>query len=238
MGHIRRLRLERAATQLKTGVTPVTQIAFAAGYDTHEAFTRAFKVLFGVTPLHFRIQETASKAPSGVHFAAGTKLTHFKTKTGLLNMQIQIKTIPPMRVAFMRHIGPYSEVGATWDKLLTWLGKEGLLGGDAQFVGICHDDPDVTPQSKIRYDACVTVDDQFNPTGEIGVQAITGGEYAVTTHLGPYNKLGDTYAKIMGQWLPRSGRELRSTPCFEIYLNDPQSTEPADLLTDIYIPLQ
>jgi hypothetical protein len=69
------------------------------------------------------------------------------------------------------------------------------------------------------------------------VQVIAGGDYAVTTHFGSYNKLGDTYAKLLGQWVLRSGRELRSAPCFEVYLNDPGSTKPADLLTDIYAPL-
>jgi AraC family transcriptional regulator len=59
----------------------------------------------------------------------------------------------------------------------------------------------------------------------------------VITHFGPYAKLGETYTKLLGQWLPRSGRELHPTPCFEVYLNDPQSTEPEDLLTDIYAPL-
>jgi AraC family transcriptional regulator len=118
------------------------------------------------------------------------------------------------------------------------LGKEGWLGGDSLFIGICHDDPEVTPQDKIRYDACVRVDENFSPEGEIGVQVIPGGEYAVTTHFGPYQKLGDTYTKLLGQWLPHSGREMRSAPCFEVYLNDPQSTEPRDLITDIYAPLQ
>jgi AraC family transcriptional regulator len=153
-------------------------------------------------------------------------------------MNVRIEHRDPVRVAFMRHVGPYSEVGKTWDKLLPLLGKEGLLGGDTFFIGICHDDPDVTPQDKTRYDACVTVDETFVPEGEIGVQTIAGGDYAVTTHFGPYNKLGQTYAKLLGQWLPRSGRELASTPCFEVYLNAPQSTEPEDLLTDIYAPLQ
>ena len=39
----RRLRLERAAQQLCTTHDAVTTIAFAAGYETHEAFTRAFR---------------------------------------------------------------------------------------------------------------------------------------------------------------------------------------------------
>ena len=46
MEHVRRLRLERAAHRLKFTDSPVTRIAFEAGYETHEAFTRAFRALF------------------------------------------------------------------------------------------------------------------------------------------------------------------------------------------------
>jgi len=153
-------------------------------------------------------------------------------------MKVAIEHRNPIRVAFMRHVGPYDEVGETRDRLMPLLGKEGLLGGDTHFIGICHDDPDVTPKDKIRYDACVSVDKSFQPWGEIGVQTIWGGDYAVTTHFGSYNGLGETYTRLLGQWAPRSGRELGTNPCFEIYLNDPQSTEPEDLLTDIYAPLR
>jgi AraC family transcriptional regulator len=240
--HIRRLRLERAASQLKLGTAPVTRIAFDACYESHEAFTRSFRAAFGVSPSRFRSSnknKITPPAPSGLHYRDGKAVGDFKTaKPGGKRMKVKIESKEPIRVAFMRHVGPYDEVGATWDKLLPRLGKEGLLGGDALILGICHDDPEVTPPEKIRYDACVTVDETFVPEGEIGVQVIPGGEYAVTTHFGPYQKLGDTYTRLLGQWLPRSGRELRSTPCFEVYLNDPQSTEPEDLITDIYAPLQ
>ena len=143
-----------------------------------------------------------------------------------------------MRVAFMRHVGPYDEVGQTWERFTMMLGKEGLLGGATQFIGICHDDPAVTPSERIRYDACVTVDEQFRPAGEIGVQTIPGGDYAVLTHFGPYAQLSESYARLLGQWLPRSGRNLGLTPCFEVYLNSPENTEPEDLITDIHAPLE
>ena len=240
--HIRRLRLERAASQLKLGTAPVTSIAFDAGYESHEAFTRSFRAAFGVPPSRFRSSnknKITSPAPSGLHYRDGKTVGDFKTtKAGGKNMEVKIEHREPIRVAFMRHVGPYDEVGATWDKFLPSLGKEGLLGGDSLFIGICHDDPEMTPQDRIRYDACVNVNETFVPEGDMGVQVIPGGEYAMTTHFGPYQKLGETYTKLLGQWLPRSGRELRSAPCFEVYLNDPQSTEPEDLITDIYAPLQ
>ena len=234
--------VKRAASRLKLSSAPVTDIAFDAGYESHEAFTRSFRAVFGASPTQFR-SSTKSRitttARSGLHYRAGKPMSDFKAaQPGGKSMKVKIEYKEPIRVAFMRHVGPYDEVGATWDKLLPRLGKEGLLGGDVLILGICHDDPEVTPPEKIRYDACVTVDERFVPEDEIGVQVIPGGEYAVTTHFGPYQKLGDTYTRLLGQWLPRSGRELRSAPCFEVYLNDPQSTEPEDLLTDIYAPLQ
>lgn len=50
----RRLRLERAGWQLLNTDTQVTQIAFAAGYETHEAFTRAFGASYACSPSVFR----------------------------------------------------------------------------------------------------------------------------------------------------------------------------------------
>jgi AraC family transcriptional regulator len=99
-----------------------------------------------------------------------------------------------------------------------------------------HDDPEVTPPDKVRYDACLVVDDRFQPEGEVGLQEI-GGDYAVATHRGPYDALGEVYAWVCGQWLPGSGRELRSAASVEVYQNSPQEAKPAELLTDIHLPL-
>jgi AraC family transcriptional regulator len=242
MAHIRRLRLERAALQLKTGSRPVIDIALAAGYETHESFTRAFRASFGASPSAYRSRHGARvhlKSPSGVHFRAGGGLHDFRsTHPPRKTMNITIKQLSPVRVAFLRHGGPYHEVGQTWGRLTMLLGQEGLLGPGTRFLGISHDDPEITPPDRLRYDACVTVDDAFQPAGEIGVQIIAGGAYAVATHAGPYERLSRTYRAVMGQWLPRSGFGLRMVPCFEAYLNTPENTEAADLLTDVHVPVE
>ena len=153
-------------------------------------------------------------------------------------MEVRIERLDPMRVAFARHVGPYNEVGKAWDTVCEKLGREGLLGPNCRFIGLSYDDPEVTSPEKIRYDACVTVGDDFTAEGDVGVQTIPGGEFAVVTHEGPFEKLSQTYAALFGQWLPSSGRELQSEPSLEIYLNDPDSTDPEDLLTDIYARLE
>lgn len=240
--HIRRIRLERSAIRLALGSSAVTSEAFDAGYETVESFSRAFKKTFGCPPSQYQARhwEKIYENISGtVHYLPDTAragLTIDQSKE--IAMDVRIENIKPMRVAFVRHIGPYMECKTAWDTLAAWAGPKGLLRTDAKYIGISYDDPQVTPPEKIRYDACVTVSDDVEGEGDIGIQIISGGDYAVVTHKGPYEKLESTYALIMGQWLPSSGKEFAEIPCFEVYLNDPAQTPPEELLTDIYLPLK
>lgn len=236
--HVRRLRLERAAVRLKLGDAPVTELAFQAGFGSHEAFTRAFSAMFGRPPRDFRLEhasELRRPSPSGVHFG---ELDAFRSLEIPMDLNVEIVRLPPRKVAFVRHVGPYDACGAAWEALLPVLGKEGLLGGGAELLGICHDDPEITPPERLRYDACVTIAAKDEPPAGLATQTIPAGEYATATHHGPYSGLGETYAQLLGRWLPRSGRELGTSPCFEIYLNDPEGTDPEDLLTDVFAPLE
>lgn len=52
--YIRRLRLVRAGRKLRMGAVDITEVALAAGYDTHAAFGKAFKQQFGLSPSEFR----------------------------------------------------------------------------------------------------------------------------------------------------------------------------------------
>ena len=52
--YIRRVRLERAAHKLIAGAVDLTQVAMAAGYQSHAAFSKAFKQRYGCTPSQFR----------------------------------------------------------------------------------------------------------------------------------------------------------------------------------------
>lgn len=52
--YIRRIRLERAARKLRMGAVDITEVALAAGYESHAAFGKAFKQQFGFSPSGFR----------------------------------------------------------------------------------------------------------------------------------------------------------------------------------------
>ena len=52
--YVRRERMERAGRKLRMGAVDITEIALAAGYDTHAAFSKAFKQQYGLSPSEFR----------------------------------------------------------------------------------------------------------------------------------------------------------------------------------------
>lgn len=52
--YVRRVRLERAGRKLRLGAVDITEVALAAGYDTHAAFSKAFKQQYGLSPSEFR----------------------------------------------------------------------------------------------------------------------------------------------------------------------------------------
>jgi AraC family transcriptional regulator len=240
--HIRRLRLERAAVQLKTTAHPVITIAFNAGYESHEAFTSAFRSAFHCTPSQYRTQRSMAAqlaAPTAVHFGDGQTERLFQSiQQEPCTMKVEVRELPPLRVAFLRHVGPYDQVGSTWERLTDWAGMNCLMDGSTQLFGACHDDPDVTQPDKIRYDACITVADHVTAEDNIGIQEMSGGRYAVTLHEGPFDQLGETYANLFGSWFAGSSLEPGPPPCLEFYLTDPESTEPEDLLTELWVPLQ
>lgn len=240
--HIRRLRLERAAHRLRYSGQKVVTIALDAGFETHESFTRAFRTMFGVAPSRFRRENrplTFQTAECGVHFNPAGAVADFRPRRQRGSaLAVRIETTAPLRVAFMRHVGPYGSCGPTWERLYTWAGKRGILTATTLCLGVGHDHPEITPLEKVRYDACITVPETIRPEGEIGIQTVGGGRYAVTLHRGHFSTLGDVYERLCAEWIPDNGHLLRAAPSFEIYRSDPKSTPFDEFLTEIHIPLE
>jgi AraC family transcriptional regulator len=238
--HVRRLRLERAAYQLKFSEAKVVRIALDAGFEAHESFTRAFTAHFGMPPSAFRKLHRSvpvPAAPSRVHFVPGGETPEFTPLTENRAMNVQVEKLPARRVAFVRHTGPYQGCGAAWQRLFQWAGMKGLLTGPVESFGLCYDDPEVTSADKIRYDACLVPSRPVQPEGDIGVQDVAGGEFATLEHVGPYGTLSATYDYLCGPWAAGSGRALGTPPSMEFYLNDPGTTPEQELRTKVCIRL-
>ena len=110
MEHVRRLRLERAAHLLKTTAGPITQIAFDSGYETHEAFTRAFRAMFEASPTEFRQlhgRVSVRSVLSGVHYTPDGTVDAFQPLQSQADgLDVRVEQLKVGRGAFMRHTGP------------------------------------------------------------------------------------------------------------------------------------
>jgi AraC family transcriptional regulator len=246
----RRLRLERAASQLASGEAPVTEIAFSAGYETHEAFTRAFRQHYGASPTEFRGAHATGvsgcarppqfelRARSGIHFrTAAEDVPRLVVIEGESTMQVTIKTMPEMRVAALRHVGPYQRISETFAKLGDVVGRAHLFDGPPTMLAIFYDDPQVVPAKDLRSDAGLVVGEGVSLPDGLEERRLGAGRYATLTYQGSYEALGDAWARFMGEWLPRSGERAANAPTYEIYRNTPAQVPTEKLLTDLYLPL-
>ncbi len=230
--HVRRLRLELAAHRLCHTERSVTDIALSAGYETPSAFNKAFARHFDMAPTRFK------KKRKVVFFSQPIELALQPTEEEIA-MNAEIRERTDTKVVYVRRTGDYNKSAEqAWQAVCRFAGPKGLMGPHTTFIGISHDDPGITPSDKLRYDACLTVDREVQPEGEVGVQTIAGGRYAVFMHEGPYSELAQTYGQIYRAWLPQSGEKLRDVSCFEIYLNSPDQVKPADLRTEIWIGIE
>ena len=239
---VRRLRLERAAWRLLHSDAPVTAIAFDAGYETHEAFTRAFRASYADSPSGFRRRAKMRielAAANGVHFRADGRPQQFIPRdSGGRTMQVEIRKYPALRVGTVRHIGPYIQINEAFAKLGELAAPARLFERPgAAMVALFYDDPDTTPADQLRSDAAVVVAPDVELPKGLTEQRIAAGDYASTTHVGPYEQLGDTWARFMGEWLPASGRRIGEGVSYEVYHNTPMDTPKEKLRTEIRIPL-
>lgn len=152
--------------------------------------------------------------------------------------QVTFKTLPDTEVVSLSHRGSYLNIGQAFERLGSWLGVRQLLDANSQMLAMYYDDPATVPEAELRSRACFTVSQASALEAPFERVTIAGGEYAVLRHKGAYDGLMAAYQWFFGVWLLQSGRELRDAPSFEVYLNTPLDTAPAELLTEICLPLR
>jgi AraC family transcriptional regulator len=223
----------------------VLAIALDVGFGSAAVFTRSFSAHFGVTPTawrrgafrewaaHRRLQlSKIHQADRNRHQAVIEAFRHderswprgrvsLATQAGDERMKVELRTLAPARVAYMRHVGPYGSSGIAhlWQRFAAWCGAQGLMGPRRVMYGISHDNPDVTPPDKCRYDACIEVGDDFRPQGEVGVETLRGGRFACASFQGTSADIHAAWMQLC-DWLPDSGYQPDDAPPIELYGKD------------------
>ena len=80
--------------------------------------------------------------------------------------EVEIKILPETRVAYMRFVGPYGSprIVDLRNQFTFWCERQGLLTPDRQMFGIAQDNPNITLPGRTRYDACIQVGEDFQPS--------------------------------------------------------------------------
>lgn len=223
--YVRRLRLERAAHELATSEEPVSLIGQRAGYANPESFTRAFQSRFESSPSVFRRERSAlwtkPNASENVRPA-------------------RVESVPSLRVAFIRHVGPYEQATPNFERLREWAAADPSrlpTGREPLCLGIAHDMPGITAPERMRFDCCIEVSDECRAADGVGVQTTLGATFAVALHQGTFATLGDTYARLARELIPASGARIASGASVELYLTPPEQSMTQPGMTEVLLPV-
>jgi AraC family transcriptional regulator len=234
----RRIYLERAAYQLRESRETVAAVAYDAGYDSYEAFSRAFRITFGIAPSLYRRRSGVPHIVtnlSGIHWSPGGGIGALSPKRlGAMDIQYEIVNLPQIRVAAWRHVGPFYSIHETWERLQSMLDDQGWSG--ARSFSVFLNSPADNPPEKLDTDVCFEIPADFERRAGLHLAEMPAGEYVSFTHAGIDTDLSEGWSKLFTEWLPASGREC-SGPCFEEYVGG-WSPKLGAVVTRVFVGLK
>ena len=158
-------------------------------------------------------------------------------------MQVEIKNLPQMNVAYVRNIGNYINnpelFAQMFSKLCEWAGPKNLMGPETVFLAVYYEDPQKTDPEKLKLDMCMTISEDIEVEGDIQKQILPAGKFAVARfELKNSKEYGDAWLEVYSKWLPQSGEQPDERPCYEIYRNNPEEHPEKLHIVDICVPLK
>ena len=234
---IRLLRLKKAAYQLAYRDNgSILDIALANGYESHEAFSRAFKKHFDKAPSDFR------QAPDWSPWQAKYEpilMLRKKIMNSTEEFKVDVVDVPNTPIAVLRHRGDPNFLGKTIQKFIEWRKLNRLPPAKSRTFNIVYDDPEMTAAEEYRFDICCSVEQPIG-SNHFGVinEVIPGGRCAVVRHIGSDDTLGVVVNFLYTQWLPDSDYEVRDFPIYFERVSFFPDVAENEMITDVYLPIK
>jgi AraC family transcriptional regulator len=212
MRYVRGRRLTEAARALSQGAPNILSIALDAGYGSHEAFTRAFRDQFGVTPEAVRQRGGLDN----IELVEPIKMT--ESGTVALD-EPRHEAGPALLIAGLRV--RYSNetiagIPMQWQRFGPLIGTiQGQIGSVA--YGVCCE---FDESGQFDYVTGVAVSILTGLAPELSGVRIAPRHYLVFRHPGHVSGIPATWQAIMAHWLPESGLRMANAPNFERYAED------------------
>ena len=209
MRHVRGRRLTEAARALANGASDILAVALDAGYGSHEAFTRAFRDQFGLTPETVR----GRRHLDNIQLVEPLRMD----ETLIANLEPpRFEHGRPLLVAGLGERCSWQTsngIPALWQRFAPHIGHiPGQVGNTT--YGVCCNGDD---EGNFDYVAGVEVTDFSALPAEFSRVRIPAQKYAVFSHREHVATIRRTVATIWNKWLPESGHEVADAPNFELY---------------------
>ncbi|MDB5271964.1 MAG: AraC family transcriptional regulator [Chitinophagaceae bacterium] len=245
--YINRKRIEKAASSLmRQKEVNITELSLHYGFNSHSAFTRAFKKFYGMSPTEFRksspnkyskIGQTDSKNGQTI-VAFEEYLYNITNHIDWMNTNstIAIKELPTLELAYLSSIG-IANLRSTFEKLMRWAKPKGLMDSpDLKMLTIFHDSFKITAPDKVRMSACIVLNKPVSTDGEVETTRIEKGNFIV----GHFELKPDEFEKAwtgMYIWMNENGYKVTEKNSFEIYYNDFTTHPEKKSIVDLCIPI-
>ena len=235
--YVQLLRMKRASFKLAfRDDRSITDIALDSGYESPEAFARAFRQHTGQRPGEFRNEPDWAAWQAA--YGANNDIRGALMTSSLGNDQVRIVDFSAVAVAVLEHRGDPKLVGDTIRRFIGWRKQVGLPPRISRTFNILHADPDLTPPEDYRLDLCAAIEGAVAPN-EYGVVAgtIPGGRCAVFRQIGASDDLRRSVHFLYARWLPQSGEEPRDFPVFVERIGFFPDVPEHEAITDVFLPL-
>lgn len=232
---VARLRLLQSLRLLASAERSITDTALAVGYQTPQAFTRAFRQGVGGTPSELRAEPERLRRE--IDRLSSPPATDAQASAPL---RVEVVSLDPFQVLMLTVTGAYPEQNQGFGRLFGWAAEHGLLDGVSGLFGVPVDDRRDVPERDCAFDCMIALDGaiEIETGSDLRTMRLGGGRYARVRHVGAFDGLEALTDALLAQWLPGSGETLRDAPLHHEYLDDPDEVPEALLRTDIYLPLQ
>lgn len=239
--YIKGRRLADAAKKLLYTNEKVIDIAMEAGFDSAEAFSRAFKTAYRASPSSYR--QNRLDLFIGAKERLEPKLLQHRVSN--LTVHPRIVELPDIKAAGLR--GQTTVKDNTLPELWSRFWKvahqiPNQTAGGRSF-GICEAWGEGNVIYRMTEEVCfsevVSVEvDSFEGLPEPFVpKVLQGGKYAVFTHKGSIASIPTTFRYIWGTWLMNTKEELDGREDFECYDERFLGRQNPESEVDIYIPI-
>jgi AraC family transcriptional regulator len=236
--YVQLARLERASKQLAAGEgRSVTEIALDAGYETPDAFARAFRQRFLQSPSRFR--KSPDWEPWLKAFGPLNSARSRIMPTTFTADQVTVREVAPTRVAMFEHRGDPGTLDVTIQKFIAWRTAAGMSPRTHPTFNIWYSERRPPNPADYRMDLCVGIgpDQAIDAAdGSVREGEIPGGRCAVLRVTGDTHNLEPAAMYLYREWLPASGEEMRDFPiyCQRFFLDGPGLGTAAEL----HLPLK